>query len=50
MFTTNPYYFTNESDYRREELRRAWGSHSRRNRKRAVKPTTPGAGRVALAR
>lgn len=49
MFTTNPYHFTNEADYRREELRRAWGT-DRRERRRAVKHTAAGAERVALAR
>ncbi|USQ78513.1 hypothetical protein [Ornithinimicrobium faecis] len=50
MFSTNPLFLSNEADYRREELRRAWGSHTSRSRRRVVKPTTPGAGRVALAR
>lgn len=50
MFSTNPLFLSNEADYRREELRRAWGSHTKTSRRRAVKPTTPGSSRVALAR
>ena len=50
MFSTLPPYHSNEVDYRREELRRAWGSHIGRSRRRAVKPTPVGAERVALAR
>lgn len=50
MFSTNLLSLSNEADYRREELRRAWGAHTTRSRRRAVRPTTPGSGRVALAR
>ena len=50
MFSMNPTHLTNEADYRREELRRAWGSHTTRSQRRVVRPTTPGAGRVAVAR
>lgn len=50
MFSTTPLFLDNEADYRREELRRAWGSHLGRNRRRVVRPSTPGSGRVAVAR
>ncbi|WP_165700102.1 hypothetical protein [Ornithinimicrobium ciconiae] len=49
MFSVTPQSLTNEADYRREELRRSWGTSTRRHHK-AVKPATPGSGRVALAR
>lgn len=49
MFTTLSPYLSSEIDYRREELRRAWGRPSPRRHK-VVRPTTPGSARVALAR
>ncbi|WP_154402202.1 hypothetical protein [Ornithinimicrobium cavernae] len=48
MFTTYQPYLSSEIDYRREELRRSWGRPVRR--RRAVRQSTPGSGRVALAR
>lgn len=49
MFTTLSPYLSSEIDYRREELQRAW-SRPQRRRHRAVRPTTPGSARVAVAR
>jgi len=48
MFTTHLPYLNSEVEYRREELRRSWGGSKRESHK-AVRPSTPGSGRVALA-
>ncbi|MCK0111201.1 hypothetical protein MWU75_03490 [Ornithinimicrobium sp. F0845] len=49
MFTTHSPYLSSEIEYRREELRRAWGRPAR-PRHKVVRPTTPGSTRVAIAR
>lgn len=48
MFTTYTPYLSSEIDYRREELRRAWGRPKRPSR-RVLRPGTRGSERVALA-
>lgn len=50
MFSINPQHLSHEADYRRAELRRAWGGRVTRSRRRVVRPSTPDSGRVALAR
>lgn len=50
MFSINPQHLSHEADYRRAELRRAWGGRVARSRRRVVRPSTPDSGRVALAR
>lgn len=49
MFSTTPLFLDNEADYRREELRRAWGGRSMRSRRRVMKPGSPDSSRVAVA-